>query len=307
MSPAGGVRSGFADAAGLRLHWVDWGGDGPAVAFIPGASQSGHLFGGMAEALADGHRVVGLAPRGHGLSDTPSRGYTVRHVVGDLVAMLDHLGIGRAAVVGHSLSGTLATWLAAEHPERVSHVVYLDAALDYAGWGALQRRNPVRPPPFSRAGPDPDAAERAWLEAHYYGFWSPHLQADWEARPPWDVVERRRTLLADLVDDAVRHPAPYARMRCPSLALVAVDSVETEFVWLDPADALNRFRAREYLRSVRGPWRRAALDRYLREAPHPRMAVEIPGHHFLFLTRRDRVAAEMRAFLAAPARAAAEG
>lgn len=296
VAEAGGARTGFADAAGLRLHWVDWGGDGPAIAFVPGASQSPHVFSGVAAALAGRFRVVGIAPRAHGLSDTPSRGYTVRDVTGDLVALLDHLRIPRAAVVGHSLSGTLATWLAAEHPSRVSHVVYLDAVLDYAGWGAMQRRNPVRPPSFSRAGPDPDANERAWLERYYYGFWAPPLQADWDARPAWSVVERRRTLLADLVDDAARHPAPYARLRCPSLALLSVDSVETEFVWLPPDDTLNRFRAREYLRSVRGPWRRAARERYLREAPDPRI-VDIPGHHFLYLTEPVRVAEEMGVFL----------
>lgn len=283
----------FLDAGGVRLHLLDWGGEGLPAVFFPGIGQSAHLFRDLVPALGPGFRAVAVTPRGHGESDTPESGYTLARMAAESAAVMDSLSIARAAVVAHSLGGAVATRLAADAPERVSHVVYLDSLADYAELGRVQARSPARPPPAPVAGAD--AAARAWHRAYVYRTWNGATEADWLARPSAAVRAHRQELLADLVDDAARHPPPLAALRVPVLALMARETVESYFPWLAAGDP--RLSAAEaYLREVRAPWRRAAADRLLREVPHARVG-HIPGNHYFFLTAPERTAAEIRAFL----------
>jgi pimeloyl-ACP methyl ester carboxylesterase len=277
---------------GIRLHYLDWaGGEDDVLLLVPGMENSAHVYRALAPALAGRMRVVAVSPRGHGPSEAPAHGYGVAASAVELAGFLDALGIARAAVAGHSLAGQVVTRLAADHPERVSRLVYLDGVYDYGGWGQVQRRRPVHPP-----APEPGVAQEAWLARHVYGFWDEALHADWQARPGAEESARRREHFAELLEDVIRQPAPYARVRCPALALVAAETVETVFPWLEPGDAERGARAEAYLREVREPWRRAAVERFRREAADGRV-VEVDGHHFLHLTSVARVAAEMLAFL----------
>ncbi|HET7462034.1 MAG TPA: alpha/beta hydrolase [Longimicrobium sp.] len=278
---------------GVRLHVLDWGGGGPAVVMLHGAGQSAHVFRTLAPALDGGLRPVALTFRAHGESDTPEDGYTVERFAADVVAVLDALHLGQAALVGHSLGGTVVTHAAAAAPGRVSHAVYLDALTDYRGLGRIQARSPARPPAPPSGGDD--AAERAWHRAYLYGTWNEALEADWLARAAPAVRAHRRELLAELVDDAAHTPEPLDRVRCPALALMAHESVRTQLPWLEHGDP-RLDAARAWLREVRTPWRRAAAERFLREAPRGRVA-EIHGNHFFFLTAPGRTAAEIRGFV----------
>ena len=297
MGGEGGPRSGFAPVRGARLHYLEWRGGGEPLVLLPGMGQSAHVFRDLAPALADAFHVVALTPRAHGESDAPDDGYTVASFAADFEAFLDALGLDTIAVAAHSFAGTWATRFAAEHPGRVSRIVYLDALTDYAGMGRVLARNPVRPPP-APDGKGPHA-EREWLERYHYGFWSSALEADFAARPAAAEAARRRELLSHLMDDAIRHPSWYAGLRCPALALVALESVATHFAWLDAADHERRSRAHDYLETVRAPWRRSAAERLLQEAPHARV-VAVPGHHLLFVSSQGEVVREMRAFLLPP-------
>jgi pimeloyl-ACP methyl ester carboxylesterase len=63
--------------------------------------------------------------RGHGASDHPGI-YRLPDMAQDIVGLLDHLGIGKAAVIGHSLRGMVAYHLAANHQERLDVLVLVD-------------------------------------------------------------------------------------------------------------------------------------------------------------------------------------
>lgn len=278
---------------GVRLHVLDWGGPGLPVVMLHGAGQSAHVFRTLAPALDGGLRPLAITFRAHGESDTPEHGYTVARFAADVAAVLDAMEIPRAALVGHSLGGSIATHAAAAAPERVSHLVYLDSLADYVGIGRIQARNPARPP-LLPPGAD-DAAERAWHRAYSYGTWNEAVEADWRARAAPAVRAHRRELLAEVVDDVASIPEPFAAVRCPALALMAHESVRTQFPWLERGDP-RLDAAREWLRDVRTPWRRAAAERFLREVAHARVA-EVHGNHFFFLTAPGRTAAEIRGFL----------
>lgn len=281
------------DAGGAGLHVLDWGGGGVPIVLLPGMGQSAHIFRALVPALGPRFRAVALTPRGHGESDTPETGYTLARLAADAAAVMDALAIGRAAVVGHSVGGAVAARLAADAPERVSHLVCLDALTDYASLGRIAVKAPVRPPVLPAGASD--AVQRAWHRAFAYGLWNEAVEADWRAHPTAAVRRHRRELLADLLDDAVHAPHPFASIACPVLALMARESLETQFPWLASGDP-RRAAAEAYLRDVRTPWRRASAERFRREARHGRVA-EVPGNHFFFLSAPARTAAEIRGFL----------
>lgn len=78
--------------------------------------------------LGERFRLVRIDARGHGGSDAPPPPYTVDRFGADVIAVLDALDIPRAHVVGASLGGLVALWLAVRHPARVDRAVLAGTA-----------------------------------------------------------------------------------------------------------------------------------------------------------------------------------
>ncbi len=66
--------------------------------------------------------------RGHGSSSTPEGPYTVEQLGEDVVRLLDHLNISKAAFCGISMGGLTGQWLAIHYPDRFSHVIVANTA-----------------------------------------------------------------------------------------------------------------------------------------------------------------------------------
>jgi pimeloyl-ACP methyl ester carboxylesterase len=120
----------FVTANGIRLHYVDWGGQGEAVLFLGAISGGAHVFDSLAPQFTDRFHVLGLTRRGTRPSATPPSGYDTGTLAEDVRAFLDALKIGRTTLVGYSIAGDEMTRFAGAHPERVARLVYLDAAWD---------------------------------------------------------------------------------------------------------------------------------------------------------------------------------
>ena len=71
-------------------------------------------------------RVIALEQRGHGLSGKPSGKYTPEEMAGDVKALLNHLGIDQAIVVGHSMGARNAAYFAKAYPESTLGLALLD-------------------------------------------------------------------------------------------------------------------------------------------------------------------------------------
>lgn len=107
---------------GIKFYFEE-AGTGPPVLLIPGWGTDLRSWNFLSLDLRDRHRVIRLDNRGVGRSDTPADGYRTNVMAEDALALLDHLRVTRATVVGHSLGGAIAQQLAWQHPERVERLL----------------------------------------------------------------------------------------------------------------------------------------------------------------------------------------
>ena len=124
----------------------DSGGDGRAALLLHGAPDDGSVWRHQAEALAaDGYRVVCPDLLGYGESDRPEplERYAFAAMAGDVLSLLDSLGLERVHLVAHDFGASVGWWIAANHPERVASFAalslghpnaQLDLTLDRLRW-----------------------------------------------------------------------------------------------------------------------------------------------------------------------------
>lgn len=131
------ARDRFAAAhpeARVDLNGRDWGvldvGRGPDLLLIPGTLGRGDIFWNQIDALSDRLRIVAVSyPSVGGVADWAA----------DMVALMDQLEIKEACVLGSSLGGYVAQYMAGIHPERVSHLVAANTLHSVSG---LSQRMP---------------------------------------------------------------------------------------------------------------------------------------------------------------------
>jgi pimeloyl-ACP methyl ester carboxylesterase len=97
---------------------------------IHGLTSNHTVWCSMADVLAPARRLVAYDLRGRGDSDKPASGYSLAVHGDDLRGLLDHLGLERATLLGHSLGAHIAVRFAAKHPDRVARLVLFDGGLD---------------------------------------------------------------------------------------------------------------------------------------------------------------------------------
>jgi len=117
----------FLKLPGGQIAYDDTGGTGPLVICVPGLGDVRQQYRFLAPRLvAAGFRVVTMDLPGHGDSSADWPAYSPAIVGADIVAMVRHLGAGRAFVVGNSMAGGSAVWAAAEIPDRIAGIVLID-------------------------------------------------------------------------------------------------------------------------------------------------------------------------------------
>jgi pimeloyl-ACP methyl ester carboxylesterase len=160
---------------GINIHY-QCAGHGPNVVLIHGlATNLAFWYLAIFWALRKDFRVLVYDLRGHGASDMPPRGYTSADMAADLDALLDHLQIRRAHLVGHSFGGAVALHYAVLHPMRVASLTLADPSV--IGLQAFQ-------------------ASHAWL---YQKSWEKRLEA-LGLSVPQDESEIGLPLLEELVE-----------------------------------------------------------------------------------------------------------
>jgi 3-oxoadipate enol-lactonase len=118
----------FTQLNNIQMHWRETGDAGaPAIVFVNALGTDCRLWDEVAEQLRD-WRIVLYDKRGHGLSEATAGPYTIARLADDLLALADHLGLARFALVGLSIGGMIAQAVALRAPERVAALVLADTA-----------------------------------------------------------------------------------------------------------------------------------------------------------------------------------
>ncbi|MFI1914727.1 alpha/beta fold hydrolase [Nocardia sp. NPDC020380] len=110
------------------IHYLDTGGDGPAVMLHHGFFMDGHMFDDIAAQLAPDYRVIAMDARGHGLTTDAGNPYTYWDLAWDAWAVLDELGIDRVVSGGLSQGGFIAMRMALQYPSRVTRLALMSSA-----------------------------------------------------------------------------------------------------------------------------------------------------------------------------------
>ncbi|WP_373187354.1 alpha/beta fold hydrolase [Halopseudomonas sp.] len=101
---------------GCNLHYTDQG-EGEPVLLLHGLGSSGRDWEHQLSALLPGYRVLCLDMRGHGKSEKPASGYSVKTFADDCLAFINYMQLGKPHIVGISMGGMIAFQLATDHPE----------------------------------------------------------------------------------------------------------------------------------------------------------------------------------------------
>ncbi|HXM89550.1 MAG TPA: alpha/beta hydrolase [Candidatus Acidoferrum sp.] len=173
----------FLKLPGGQIAYDDSGGDGPLVICVPGLGDMRQQYRFLGPRLVGaGFRVVTMDLPGHGESSVDWPDYSPAIVGADIVAMVRHLGAGKAFIVGNSMAGGSAVWAAAEIPDRIAGIVLID--------------------PFTRVIPTSSfllaflkvAMMRPWGPS----FWSMYYGSLYKSAPPADLDSYRSALTANL-------------------------------------------------------------------------------------------------------------
>ncbi|MFD7158869.1 3-oxoadipate enol-lactonase [Kribbella sp. NPDC059898] len=108
----------------MRLNYVETGpADAPVVLLGSSLGADHTMWAPQVDVLAERFRVIAFDHRGHGGSEVPDGPYTIADLGGDVVELLDTLGVEQASYVGISLGGAVGLWLAQNAPDRLHRLV----------------------------------------------------------------------------------------------------------------------------------------------------------------------------------------
>jgi len=130
---------------GLRLHLLDWGGDGRTpLVLLHGFTGHAHAWDTLSIALQPHFHVYAVDQRGHGDSD-PAEVYNAAAAFDDLTGVVTELGLARFVVIGLSMGGRNAMYLAAKRPDAVQKLVVVDIGPEISARATAPSGGPPEP------------------------------------------------------------------------------------------------------------------------------------------------------------------
>ena len=301
-------KSDFANVNGIRLHYLDWGGNGVVLLFLAGMGNSAYIFEEFAPRFADKFHVIALTRRGHGDSDYPEKGYDQDTLTEDVRLFMDSLEIDKAILVGHSMSNVELCRFAALYPERVLKLVFLDAAYDRASptWKTIAEKNPLGKIQIEGADEDhysvdDHAASRKKYSSFWADIWGEAVNEDHlhivKKDPEGKIVYKMPFTIGSALMSTMNNYTPEdSKIQAPVLSIYALNGGDY-YLSLDYLTDEQKELVIEYSDRIRPPLQRELIEQFRRSVPHAKI-VEIPnGHHYCFIKHDELVFEEMKRFL----------
>ena len=290
----------------VKVEVLDWGGPGTPLVLL-GCYTSVHMYDEFAPTLTNQFHVYGITRRGIGASDKPESGYTVQRSASDVFEVLNALHIQKSVLIGHSCAGQVLTMFAAQHPDRLLGLVYLDGASDPtmtpADVGASMPDPKMLPrprtPPAAADYTSFEALRKSQRSARGWAFPEAELRQQYVANPDGSVGpsllsgEIRRAITID-----ARMKPDYSRVRVPVLALYQrerpFDQHAANFLIRNEQERAALRQEHDATRALYARWQQD-----LRAAIPAARIVDLEGAGlYMFLSHQADVLREIRAFVA---------
>lgn len=139
---------------GANIWYATYGAGIPVVLLHGGLGHSGNWGHQVPALIAAGYRPILIDSRGHGRSTRDLRPYTYHLMAADVLAVLDHLGIARAAIIGWSDGACIGMVLASLAPERIAGVFFFGCNMDPSGSNVEVAASPLLDRCFGRHSKD---------------------------------------------------------------------------------------------------------------------------------------------------------
>jgi len=288
----------------VRLEVLDWGGSGSPLVLLAGGGDTAHVFDDFAPKLTPSFHVYGITRRGFGQSGFSPEGYGADRLGDDVLAVLDALNLKKPVLVGNSLGGEELSSVATRHPNRVTALVYLEAAYPYAfdngkgpTWKEFEDARKLWPsaPPPSESDPGLasfGALQQAFKRALGLTYPEGELRQLFTATPDGRVGKQR-----DFPGDAVmlQGMKKYANIPVPALAIFAIPHAQPKWM-TDSADPKVREAAKAFWAADDALTTRQA--KAFEEGVPTAHVVRLRGaDHYVYLSNEADVLREMKSFL----------
>jgi pimeloyl-ACP methyl ester carboxylesterase len=191
------VRSGLAPVNGIQIWYAEYG-QGEPVILLHGGLANANYWGNQVPQLEKSYRVIVMDSRGHGRSTRDNMPFGYDLMASDVLALMDYLQIGKAAIVGWSDGAILGLDIAIRHPERIKTLFAFAANSDPSGVKDVGK-SPVfnefiarTKTEYEQLSPTPEA----------YNSFLEQITGMWAAEPNFTAEELRSIKIPVLIVDA---------------------------------------------------------------------------------------------------------
>lgn len=239
-APVAALKSGYASVNGIQLYYAT-AGEGEPVVLLHGGLANSDYWGQQVAALAQHHKVIVVDSRGHGRSTRDSRPYSYDLMSDDVVALLDHLKIAKADIVGWSDGGIIGIDLAIRHPTRVNRIFSFAPNTKTSGVKPDTEKNPVFASYIERAG---NEYRKLSKTPDQYDAFVEQISHMWGTQPNWSDEDLKKINTPVLIVDGdhdeaiVREHLEYIANTIPNAGLLILPNT-SHFAFIQAPKEFN--------------------------------------------------------------------
>ncbi len=230
-------ESGYAPVNGIQMYYAVYGAGDPVILLHGGLGNADYWANQVPE-LAKSHKVIVADSRGHGRSTRNADPYSYALMASDVVALMDHLKIDKAALIGWSDGGIIGLDIAIHHPERLTRLFAFGANYNVGGLREDIGNATVFNAYIEQCGKD--YARLSKTPTEYEAFVN-QISEMWATQPDYKKEELQGikvpTVIADgQYDEGIKqeHTREMAQL-IPNATLLILPNLSHFAMWQDPA------------------------------------------------------------------------
>jgi pimeloyl-ACP methyl ester carboxylesterase len=235
------TESGYAPVNDIQMYYAVYGAGEPLILLHGGLGHS-DVWGYQIPALAQHFKVIAADSRGHGRSTRSAQPYSYALMASDVVALMDHLKIDKASILGWSDGGIIGIDIAINHPERLNKLFAFGANTNVAGLRPDIDKSPVFNKYIEVAGEDYKRLSKTPTE---YDAFVKQISEMWATQPDYKPEQLAKISVPVAIadgehDEAIRqeHDVEMANA-IPGAKLVILPGV-SHFAFLQKPEEFNK-------------------------------------------------------------------